>query len=47
MQAIMPVQAQQSRWGKFVFWYIPLEEGMLLENPPQQGMLRKETRGQV
>jgi 4-amino-4-deoxy-L-arabinose transferase len=47
MQAIMPAQAQQSRWGKFVLWYIPLQEGMLLENPTQQGMLRKETRGQV
>jgi 4-amino-4-deoxy-L-arabinose transferase len=26
MQAIMPAQAQQSRWGKFVLWYIPLPE---------------------
>ena len=25
MQAIMPVQAQQSRWGKFVLWYIPVD----------------------
>jgi 4-amino-4-deoxy-L-arabinose transferase len=25
MQAMMPVQAQQSRWGKFVLWYIPLQ----------------------
>ena len=25
MQAIMPVQAQKSRWGKFVLWYIPLK----------------------
>ena len=52
MQAIMPAQAQQSRWGKFVLWYIPLAEGTLLENQPQQGllqedMLRKERRGQV
>ena len=23
MRALMPVQAQQSRWGKFVLWYIP------------------------
>ena len=26
MQAIMPEQAQQSRWGKFVLWYIPINE---------------------
>ncbi len=26
MQAIMPAQAQQSRWGKFVLWYIPLQD---------------------
>ena len=25
MQAIMPAQAQQSRWGKFVLWFIPLQ----------------------
>jgi len=25
MQAIMPAQAQQSRWGKFVLWYIPVQ----------------------
>ena len=25
MQAIMPVQAQESRWGKFVLWFIPLQ----------------------
>ena len=29
MQAIMPAQAQQSRWGKFVLWFIPIQEGML------------------
>jgi len=45
MQSIMPGHAQQSRWGKFVLWYIPLQEGMLLENPSPQGMLRRETRG--
>lgn len=26
MRALMPVQAQQSRWGKFVFWYIPINK---------------------
>lgn len=25
MQAIMPAQAQQSRWGKFVLWFIPVQ----------------------
>lgn len=24
MNSIMPAQAQQSRWGRFVFWYIPV-----------------------
>jgi len=26
MQKIMPAQAQQSRWGKFVLWYIPVHD---------------------
>ncbi len=26
MLALMPVQAQQSRWGKFVLWYIPINK---------------------
>ncbi len=52
MQAIMPAQAQQSRWGKFVLWYIPLAEGLLKqgqldEGSLNEGMLRKETGGQV
>ncbi len=25
MSSIMPAQAQQSRWGKFVLWYIPVD----------------------
>ena len=36
MQAIMPVQAQQSRWGKFVLWYIPVQA---------QGSLQTQDRG--
>ena len=36
MQAIMPAQAQQSRWGKFVLWYIPLPESTLKEKSSGQ-----------
>jgi hypothetical protein len=35
MQAIMPERAQQSRWGKFVLWYIPVNErvGSYIDEP--------------
>lgn len=52
MQAIMPAQAQQSRWGKFVLWYIPiaeslLKQGQLNDGSLKEGMLKIETSGQV
>jgi len=35
MRAIMPERAQQSRWGKFVLWYIPVNErvGSYIDEP--------------